>query len=105
MSHFYATIPVSARKTVPTACGHKFTGINTVAASWAGSIRVRLWHDEDTGLNMFEVTQAPWHGHGVSHCIAHGVVGETVDRTGQPQDMITRPDLPDARHPDDRPGA
>ena len=84
MSHFYATIPVSARKTTPTARGHKSTGINTVAASYAGSIRVRLWYDPETGLDMFEVNQSPWEGQGDSHCVAHGVVGQAVDRTGQP---------------------
>ena len=84
MSHFYATIPVSARKTVTSARGHKSTGINTIAASYAGSIRVRLWYDENTGLDMFEVNQSSWQGHGDSHCIAHGIVGQAVDRTGQP---------------------
>ena len=83
MSHFYATIPVSARKTIASARGHKSTGINTVAASYAGSIRVRLWYDEATGLDMFEVNQAPWEGQGDSHCVAHGVVGQAVDRSGQ----------------------
>ena len=84
MSHFYATIPVSARRTAPTACGHKHTGVTTIAASYAGAIQVNLWHDETTGQDKFEVQQIPWHGSGASHCIASGIVGEAVDRTGQP---------------------
>ena len=48
MSHFYATIPTSARKTVPTARGHKSTGVETIGASWKGGILTSLWHDADT---------------------------------------------------------
>ena len=76
MSHFYATIPFSARKTVPTACGNKSTGIATVAASHKGAIRVYLWHDKETDLDYFEVHQVPWQDAGISKKIAFGIVGE-----------------------------
>ena len=75
MSHFYATIPLSARKTAPTARGHKAKGLETVAASWSGSVRVRLWHDTKTGMDCYEVTQEPWQGRGVSRALAAGVLG------------------------------
>ena len=78
MSHFYATIPTSARKTVPTARGHKSTGIATLAASWSGGVRTYLWHDDDTGKDHFEVHQVTHHGAGVSKLLASGVVGEAA---------------------------
>ena len=53
MSHFYGTIPVSARKTQATARGHKSTGLITEAASHSGAIRVELAHTN--GKDMFTV--------------------------------------------------
>ena len=43
MSHYYAQIPQSAKGTVPTARGHKTTGIVTQAACAEGAIEVRLY--------------------------------------------------------------
>lgn len=76
MSHFYASIPVSARKTEATARGHKATGIVVRAASWAGAIEVRLTHDEETGLDMYQVYHTDHQGAGINRAIASGIVGE-----------------------------
>ena len=76
MSHFYGSIPISARKTVTTARGHKSTGIETRAASWAGAIQTRLWHDVGTGEDRFMVFQTQHHGAGVEEILAQGIVGE-----------------------------
>ena len=76
MSHFYATIPTSARKTVPTAQGHKTTGIGTVGASYSGAVRVSLWHDEREGIDKFEVAMTPWQGAGDARVLARGTVGD-----------------------------
>ena len=76
MSHFYATIPTSARKTVPTAQGHKTTGIETVGASYSGAVRVALWHDEREGVDKFEVAMTPWQGAGDTKVLARGTVGD-----------------------------
>ena len=76
MSHFYATIPTSARKTVPTARGHKSTGIGTIGASYSGAIDVYLWHDEESGLDKFRVAMIPWHGAGDHKVLARGTVGD-----------------------------
>ena len=46
MSHFYGTIPVSARKT-------QATGLITEAASHSGAIRVELMHTD--GKDIFTV--------------------------------------------------
>jgi len=58
MSHFYATIPTSTRKTTPTAQGSGYTGITTQAASWKGCIQTRLY--EYKGQDWFEVSMIPW---------------------------------------------
>jgi len=76
MSHFYGSIPTSARKTVPTARAHKSTGLTTVAASWAGAVRVDVWYNEETGKDCFHVYQTRHHGAGVEKLLAQGNVGE-----------------------------
>jgi hypothetical protein len=76
MSHFYASIPQSARKTVATARGHKTTGITVKAASWSGGVEVRLYHNDDTGEDEFSVYQVPHHGKGIERLLHEGVVGQ-----------------------------
>ena len=83
MSHFYATIPLSTRKTVPTARGHKLNGIAVQAASWAGSIYVDLWHDEETGKDYFAVYQEKWRGHGICEKLCSGTVGEKKEHNAR----------------------
>jgi|TARA_R110002012_G_scaffold17165_2_gene65288 hypothetical protein len=80
MSHFYASIPESARKTVATARGHKTTGITVKAASWAGAVEVRMYHNDETGKDEFSVHQVPHHGEGVSRMLFEGVVGKSRPR-------------------------
>lgn len=73
MSHFYARIPVSARKTIASARGHTSTGIVTQAASWNGAIETELF--EKDGEDWYIVRQIPWHGSGCGYVIATGKVG------------------------------
>ena len=75
MSHFYATIPVSARRTTSTACGRKSTGITTIAASYKGAIKVTLRYDDESGLDLFEVYHIPWQGVGTLKLIHSGTIG------------------------------
>ncbi len=70
MSHFYATIPTSARRTTLTARGHKTTGLGTVAASYKGAISVELQHVN--GKDVFTVSRIPWQGVGEHQVIAEG---------------------------------
>ena len=88
MSHFYASIPESARKTEATARGHKSTGITTRAASWAGAVVVRMWHDEAAEVDRYEVKQDTHHGEGVSQLLCSGTVGERVGTSGQIAHMV-----------------
>ena len=60
MSHFYAKIPTSARKTTATARGHKSTGIVTQAASYAGAIEVELTYNAETDKDEFVITLIDW---------------------------------------------
>lgn len=75
LSHFYASIPASARKTVPTARGHKSTGVTTLACSWNGAIEVRVWYDAKTENDVFEVSMVSHKGSGETRCIGSGIVG------------------------------
>lgn len=76
MPHFYGTLQGTRGRA--TRCGTKSSGITTQAASWAGPIETRIYHDEETGQDMYEVRQVPWHGAGVSRFIARGVLGELL---------------------------
>ena len=62
MSHFYGTISRSARKTQPTARGHKTTGLVVNAQSWEGQIETRLFYDPVTKTDRFEVWRKPHTG-------------------------------------------
>ena len=53
--------------------GTKSSGLTVEAASWFGKIVVELSHEH--GLDRYEVTQQPHHGHGASILLARGVVG------------------------------
>lgn len=57
MSHFYGSIPTSARKTVATARGHKNTGLATLALGWKGGVRTYLYHEN--GHDWYEVHLVP----------------------------------------------
>ena len=77
MSYFYGKIDKSSRRTVSTACGTKNSGMGVVAAGWAGAIYTELWHDKQTGKDMYTVHQGTWQGAGVHQELARGVLGET----------------------------
>ena len=99
MSHFYGTIPESARKTVPSARGHKTTGLATIAASYAGAIRVNLWHDPNNDEDCFEVEMIPWFSRGDRMVIASGVLGDarhsrTYTKKISPDSMVTKEIIP-----------
>ena len=74
MSHYYGTLQGSRGQA--TRCGTKYSGMETVAASWDGAIRVILQHDPRTGENLFKVEQVRWNGSGVNEIIATGVIGK-----------------------------
>lgn len=74
MSRLYGTIQESERKTKPTARGHRTLGVT--AASWKGSIKVRIYVVDN--VEHFTVVQEPWHGHGVYQTLAKGIVGQEV---------------------------
>ena len=62
MAHFYGTL--QGARGEATRLGHKSTGVTTRAASWAGCVRVELWHDEETDTDWARVSLEPWHGEG-----------------------------------------
>ena len=80
MSHFYGCISESARKTQPTARGHKSTGLTTWAAGWGGKIEVTLW--EDGGIDHFSVWMKPHNGCGDRRLLVSGIVGESESVAG-----------------------
>lgn len=95
MAHFYGTVTGAAR-TSASRLGHKRTGLETRAASWSGAIQTRVWHNEETGLDYFEVIQTPHHGAGISQILASGVIGRECESAGYPR-YDARPENEESR--------
>ena len=75
MSHFYGTL--QGNRGAATRQGTIHSGFSAVAASWDGCIiRVKLYHNKDTGADRFLICQDSWHGHGVYEVLAEGELGK-----------------------------
>ena len=77
MSHFYGTLTGGTGES--TRCATKKTGLTAVAASWKGAISVRIYHEEATGRDKFEICQREWQGAGVYEPLAYGTLGLTKE--------------------------
>ena len=77
MSKYYSEISNSARKTNPTARGHKDTGVSAYCASWAGRIVVDVWTDEDGETERFTVYMDRHQGEGDRMRLAEGIMGNS----------------------------
>jgi hypothetical protein len=71
MAHFIGY--VAGARGEESRLGNKDSGIRTTAASYAGAIKVHLYHEN--GVDRFVVMQTPWQGAGVDEQIAAGIVG------------------------------
>ena len=74
MSHFYAKISHSGRKTQPTARGFKTTGVDVEACGWGGKV-VTIFRHVD-GVDKFEVWMMSHKGAGDTYMVASGIVGD-----------------------------
>ncbi len=75
MAQFRGTL--QGTRGLASRLGSKGSGLIVNAASWSGAIETRLFTDAD-GRDMFEVSQQPHNGAGVSRVIASGIVGGAV---------------------------
>lgn len=84
MSHFYGTLQGS--RGIATRCGDKKSGIRTIAASWAGAIRVSMYRETGEPVDRYNVWAEPWGGIGNSALLAQGIVGEAPwNRSAKPE--------------------
>jgi len=72
MAHFYGTL--QGGRGEASRLGHKSSGLRVCAASWQGSVRVYLEHDEKTGEDVAIVRLEPWRGKGESRILYQGPV-------------------------------
>ena len=87
MAHFLGSIQGSRGEA--SRLGTKSSGLDVTAASWSGSVRVRLWFDESSAVDHCSVSLSPWHGSGVSVSLYRGPVGEFVS-TGVCEDLRSK---------------
>lgn len=66
MARFYGMLNGGRGRS--TRCGYAATGLNAVAASWNGAVRVGLYVDDD-GRDCALVTIGQWHGAGPSPAV------------------------------------
>ena len=78
MAQFYGTI-CGQRGPGASRLGSKESGLNVCAASWAGAIRVHIWHDGSNDVDRFEVRQEMHYGAGIGEPIATGVLGQPAE--------------------------
>jgi len=71
MSHFYGYL--GGGRQDKTCTGHKTTGIHATLQTYGPKLHARLWHDESTGKDMFEVRITGNHG---ERQIARGVFSD-----------------------------
>ena len=74
MSKFYGVLEGSRGKA--TRCGTRNSGLKTIAASFAGAIRVDIYEEEGSDIEKFCVTMTPWLGRGDNASLITGILGD-----------------------------
>lgn len=75
MSHFYGTL--QGHRGQATRCGSKESGIDAVAASWEGSVRVYAFQRD--GRDYVRIAFDSWHGAGRELTLYYGPINPTND--------------------------
>ena len=75
MSHYYAAITSSARKTKATARGHKTTGISGWAGSYEGVIAYDIYHCDGKDYVCVEQRTHPSEGFATVDVLYNGPLG------------------------------
>lgn len=70
MAHYYGK--VQGTKGTGSRLGTKTSGMETIAASWEGAVKVTLYHKE--GHDYACVKLIPWEGQGVTKLLYEGRV-------------------------------
>lgn len=78
MAHFYGT--VQGARGEASRLGHPNTGLETMAASWEGCVRVRLEHDSATDTDTALVYLDRHKGSGTHRVLYDGPVGAYVPK-------------------------
>lgn len=73
MSHFFGKL--QGNRGEATRRGDKRSGLGVRAASWEGSVKVFLYHNDEENEDWAIVWLEPWHGAGVSTPLYEGPVG------------------------------
>lgn len=79
MSHFYAEI--EGGRSEASRTGHKSTGISGHVRGWGVGVRVRGFHDDETGKDMFRIYAT---GGSDGHSAEQLLALVTTDTKGRP---------------------
>ena len=91
MAHFYGSI--DGNRGEASRLGSKHSGFRAVAASYQGSVRAYLSHDEATGRDMVRVELDDWRGSGVRKPVLlyEGPIGEYAPTTHTLAELMVEP--------------
>lgn len=81
MAHFYGKVE-GRGKTPATRLGTKTSGVQTLAASYEGAIKVSLWRNLARGEDWTSVWMTKWQGEGSDHLIYRGPVSRMEHTIG-----------------------
>lgn len=62
MAHFYGTL--QGARGQASRLGSKRSGLTVTAQTWHGSLTLTLWHDDETGQDMFTLQACEGSGRG-----------------------------------------
>ena len=71
MSKFYGVLSGTGQ-TNATKTGTAKTGIKAQLASWDQGIELRIWHDPETGQDLYSLYKMPWQGSGQAKHLMSG---------------------------------
>lgn len=80
MAHFYGVI--KGARGQATRCGGRDSGMDTIAASWAGAVRVHAY--DRGGTDWVRVEMMPWRGAGTHRVLYEGPIGEYMNTVDTP---------------------
>lgn len=79
MARYQFAGAVTGRSNQVARYGTKHTGVLVQAAGWGGCIETRVWHNEQTGKDMFRVCMDAWENSGGERTVlAEGILDARI---------------------------
>jgi hypothetical protein len=98
MAHYFGS--VQGMRGEASRLGSPASGLTTIAASWSGAVRTRLY--QEAGVECARVELTPWQGRGVSRVLYDGPVGDMNAHATADINELLRPAIEGGSVPHDQ---